>query len=106
MDDEDFTYRYFTSYRGVKLPSKMVSPIDEAALTNRNTYVRAFYDRSGRLRGFERWVYGEVELAHRYHYDDSGSLIRADIEMIDEDVVTMHFDPDRLPENEPEEAHP
>lgn len=93
MDQGQFTYRYFTTYRGVRLPSKMVSPIDEEALTNRNTYVRAFYDGHKRLRGFEKWVYGEVELIHRYDYDEAGCLVRAEIEVIDEDVVVMQFDP-------------
>ena len=92
MPEAEFERRYFVTYRGVKLPSKMVEPIAESALTNRNTYVRAFYDGAGRLRGFEKLVYGEIELAHRYDYDAAGTLTQARIEMAEEDPVVMRFD--------------
>jgi len=99
MEEPRFEHRYFMTYRGVKtLPSKMVSPIGEDALSNRNTYVRAAYNSAGRLCGFEKYVYGEVELFHRYAYDDAGRLVRAEIGMADEDTVIMHFD-------SPEEIH-
>jgi len=42
--------------------------------------------------GFDKMVYGEVELAHRYVYHDNGLLKRAEISMLDEDTVTLCFD--------------
>jgi Family of unknown function (DUF6156) len=65
--------RYFVSYSGIKLPFNLVKAIPAEALSNRNTFIRAFYDNAGKLRGFEKVVYGEVELAHRYEYHDNGA---------------------------------
>ena len=91
MVEETFERRYFMSYRGVKqLPSIMISPIEEDQLRNRNTYVCAYYDDRGRLRMFEKRVYGEVELTHRYDYDDNG-LVRAEVRLADEDAVSLTF---------------
>lgn len=92
MNEYAFEQRFFVTYRGVKPPSKMVEPIEENALKNRNTYIRALYDQTGQLRGFDKMVYGEVELAHRYDYSASGALVRATIAMADEEPVTMRFE--------------
>jgi hypothetical protein len=86
--------RYFATYSGVKLPLRLVTPIDEAALTNRNTFMRAYFDAMGRLTACEKVVYGEVELAHRYEYYASGSLKRAEITMLDEEPACLHFQED------------
>lgn len=43
------------------------------------------------MLGFEKMVYGEVELAHRYAYHDNGALKRAEISMLDEDTVILCF---------------
>ena len=84
--------RYFVTYTGIEMPFRLVGPIDEGQVGNRNTFIRAWYDADGRLVGFDKLVYGEVELAHRYGYHDNGSLAWAEIEMCDEDKVTMLFD--------------
>lgn len=83
--------RFFVSYTGVKLPLKLVNPIEADALSNRNTFIRAWFDDAGLLMRFEKMVYGEVELAHRYVYHDNGILQQADIVMLDEDAVTLYF---------------
>lgn len=85
--------RFFASYSGVKLPLKLVNPIGVDALSNRNTFIRAYFGPAGALKGFDKIVYGEVELAHRYDYHDSGALSRAQIRMLDEEPVTLRFDP-------------
>ena len=82
--------RYFVSYSGVKLPFNLVNPIAEGA--NRNTFIRAYFNTSGALTSFEKVVYGEVELAHRYEYYDNGILKCAVITMLEEDPVVMSFD--------------
>ena len=84
--------RFFVSYSGVKLPFNLVNAIAAESLSNRNTFIRAYFDKAGQLRGFEKVVYGEVELAHRYEYHDNGVLRSAEITMLDEDPVTLSFD--------------
>jgi len=83
--------RFFVSYSGVKLPLNLVNPIAPEALSNRNTFIRAYYDKAGLLLRFEKIVYGEVELTHRYEYHRNGALSRAEIAMLDEDVVVLCF---------------
>jgi hypothetical protein len=90
-DEENQTCRYFVSYTGVKLPVKLVNPLELADLNNRNTFIRAFYDDEERLVGFEKMVYGAVEIAHRYEYYPDGVLKRAEISM-DEDVTELRYD--------------
>jgi len=85
-------YRFFVSYSGVKLPFNLVNAIAPDALSNRNTFIRAWFDRTGLLSGFEKLVYGEVELSHRYEYHGNGRLRRAEIVMLDEEPVAMSFD--------------
>jgi hypothetical protein len=92
MPEEDRQRLYFTTYSGVKLPLNLVGPIDEAALANRNTYIRAYVDGAGVLLGVEKIVYGEVEMSHRYHYDEDGGLRRAEIVMPDEEPTLLRFD--------------
>jgi hypothetical protein len=90
--------RYFTTYSGVTLPFRLVNPIPEEALANRNTFISASFDEAGALTAFEKIVYGEVELSHRYQYDDEGGLIGAEIVMPEEDPVVLRFDaPIRAP---------
>lgn len=84
--------RFFVSYSGVKLPFNLVNPITEDALLNRNTFIRAYFNSAGTLTGFEKVVYGEVELTHRYEYHDNGVLRSAEITMLEEDPVVMSFD--------------
>lgn len=84
--------RFFSSYSGVKLPLNLVGAIEPDALSNRNTFIRAYFDRAGTLKGFDKLVYGEVELAHRYDYHDSGALSRVQITMLDEEPVVLRFD--------------
>src|SRR6516165_7786260 len=84
--------RYFVSYSGVRLPFNLVNSIAAEALSNRNTFIRAYFDEAGLLRSFEKLVYGEVELSHRYEYHDNGRLSSAEIAMLDEEPVVMSFD--------------
>lgn len=83
--------RYFLATSGVKLPLKLVNEIEAGALSNRNTFIRATYDAAGVLLGFEKMVYGDVELSHRYTYDADGVLRRAEILMLDEEPMILDF---------------
>lgn len=91
VEDAHPDCRFFVSYSGVTLPFNLVNPITAGALSNRNTFIRAYFE-AGVLTGFEKMVYGEVELAHRYEYHDNGVLRRAEIVMLDEDAVILCFD--------------
>jgi Family of unknown function (DUF6156) len=84
--------RYFSTYSGVKLPFNLVNAIESEALSNRNTFIRAYFDTAGALTGFDKIVYGEVELSHSYQYHGNGALSRAEITMLDEDTLVVHFD--------------
>ncbi len=92
MAEEAHECRFFVSYSGVKLPFNLVNPIAAEALSNRNTFIRAYFDEAGMLTGFDKVVYGEVELSHRYRYHGNGALSRAEVVMLDEDAVVLCFD--------------
>ncbi|MCJ2186273.1 DUF6156 family protein [Novosphingobium beihaiensis] len=85
-------FRYFVTYSGVDLPFRLTGPIGEDQVANRNTFIRAWYDRDERLAGFDKLVYGEVELSHRYDYGGDGRLVRALITMSDEEPVELTFE--------------
>jgi hypothetical protein len=84
--------RYFTTYTGVALPFRLVNPIDEKELANRNTYIRASFNDDGAIVAFDKIVYGEIELSHRYEYAESGGLVSAEIVVPEEDPVILRFD--------------
>jgi hypothetical protein len=92
MEDVHQECRFFVSYSGLELPFNLVNSIAAEALSNRNTFIRAYFNKTGMLTGFEKVVYGEVELAHRYEYHDNGVLSRAEITMLDDDVAVLCFD--------------
>ena len=92
---------YFTTYSGVRLPFRLVEPIAPDQIDNRNTFIRAWFDAAGRLAGFDKLVYGEVELAHRYSYHATGRLALAEIRMVDEDAVALAFDENGEPASPP-----
>lgn len=79
------TQRYFVSYSGVRLPFNLVTELTEAETQNRNTFFRADYDDSGKLLGFDKVVYGEISMSHRYEYYPSGAIKHAEIINHDED---------------------
>lgn len=82
MELPDYDHsRYFVSYSGVKLPLKLVNPLEKEEIENRNTYFCAYYDADDKLVACEKRVYGEVELSHRYEYYPSGNIKSALIEM-------------------------
>lgn len=89
--------RYFVTYSGIKLPLKLTNPLEDAALSNRNTFFRAWFDGQERMTGFQKMVYGEVELEHRYEYYASGTLKQAEIIVAEEEVTVMHFDESGIP---------
>lgn len=92
MEEAQQECRFFVTYTGVKLPLNLVNAIEPEALTNRNTFFRAYYDANGALTGFDKIVYGEVEMAHRYQYHGNGELARAEISMADEETLILNFD--------------
>ena len=90
------TVRHFVTYSGIRPPARMVEPLGPADLANRNTFVRARYDAEDRLVGFEKMVYGAVELAHDYEWHPNGRLKSARIAMGGEETV-VRFDEEGQP---------
>jgi hypothetical protein len=89
-------YRYFLTYSGVRMPLKLVEPLEPGELGNRNTYFRVTYDAAGRIATCEKLVYGEVELSHQYAYRDDGSLLHARVEL-GEEVTEVDCDESGAP---------
>lgn len=85
-------HRYFATYSGVKLPIKLSQPLEESAIANRNTYFCAFYDAAGRMECFQKIVYGEVELQHRYQFNANGTLKQAEVTDMEQEVTVLNFD--------------
>ena len=79
MTDTHTICRYFTTYSGVKLPFKLVSELGEHEIRNRNTFFRGYFTADGGVLGFQKMVYGEVELEHKYTYGEAGAFQRAEI---------------------------
>jgi len=88
--------RHFVTYSGIRPPARLVEPLTEADLLNRNTFIRARYDAEDRLLGFEKMVYGAVELAHAYTWHANGRLATARIAMGGEESL-IAFDAEGRP---------
>jgi hypothetical protein len=86
------TSRFFVTYTGVKLPFKLVNELQASEVENRNTFFRGFFDEQDRLTGFDKLAYGEIELVHRYIYNDNGKLNTAEITDIDGETTMLIFD--------------
>jgi len=84
--------QFYLSYTGVTLPLKMVSPIEREATENRNTWFGVCVDEAGRITLIHKRVYGELELSHRYEYDDAGRLRLAEIINVDQEGTRLGFD--------------
>jgi hypothetical protein len=89
LDNLTLTKRYFSTYSGIKLPIKLSQPLEESATLNRNTYFIAYYDNNERMIGFQKMVYGEMEMQHYYSYDERGKLTQAEITDADQEVTIL-----------------
>ena len=84
--------RHFVAYSGVRLPLKLVNPLEESDMRNRNTFFRGYYDAKGQLIVCQKVVYGEIEFEHHYEYYNNGTLKNAVIKEADEEPRTLCFD--------------
>jgi hypothetical protein len=84
--------RHYVTYSGVKLPLRLVNPLAETDIANRNTYFRAWFDAQEHMVLVQKVVYGEVELQHRYEYHASGRLMLAEITEADGESRVLRFD--------------
>lgn len=83
--------RYFVTYSGVKLPLKLITPLEVDEISNRNTWFCGYYDAAGKMLACEKRVYGEVEFRHSYEYHPSGALKSAFIMMAGEEPQRLDF---------------
>ena len=91
-DNASGVCRYFVTYTGVKLPLKLITPLDPGDIRNRNTYMRAYFDQNERMTVCQKMVYGEIELEHHYQYHDNGVMKRVEIRFAGEEAGVMCFD--------------
>ena len=89
LDNLTLTKRYFATYSGIKPPIKLSQPLEESATINRNTYFIAYYDHHERMIGFQKMVYGEMEMQHYYSYDGAGKLTQAEVTVADQEVAIL-----------------
>ena len=87
--------RLFVTYSGVKLPLRLSGELEDTA--HRNTWFRGWYDADGRTTAIEKFVYGEIEMSHRYAYHASGALARAEITDADGETTVLEFDESGAP---------
>lgn len=85
--------RHYVTYSGIRLPLKLVTPLEDDQLGNRNTFFRGTFDALDRLVVCEKLVYGTVELTHRYAYHGDGTILaRAEVTGPDGEIKVMTFD--------------
>jgi hypothetical protein len=89
--------RYFVTYSGVKLPFNLTGELQEHEVKNRNTFFRGYFDPEGRITGFDKIAYGDIELRHCYEYHGNGRLKQAEITDIDGEVMMLAFDTEGNP---------
>ena len=83
--------RCFVSYSGIKLPLKLVNPLDEESLRNRNTFYRGYFNTEDQIIACHKVVYGEIEQAHRYEYYENGVLKLAEISLGEDELTVLKF---------------
>jgi hypothetical protein len=83
--------RHFVSYSGVRLPLKLITPLDGESVDKRITYFRGYYNDQEQLLAVEKVVYGEIEFEHRYQYYPDGRLQSAELREVDEAPRVMEF---------------
>ncbi|MDX1914011.1 MAG: DUF6156 family protein [Methylophilus sp.] len=91
LSNLELTRRYFSTYSGIKLPIKLSQPLEEASIANRNTYFIGYYDKADVMIGFQKMVYGEIELQHYYVFNIDGKLIQAEITNVEQEVTVLDF---------------
>ncbi len=88
--------RFFVSYTGVKLPFTLVNPIAADALSNRNTFIRAYFDARACCAASTRWSMARSNFP-TLCYHDNGALRHAAIVMLDEEPAELAFDAAGIP---------
>jgi len=90
--EQSLQCRHFVSYSGVKLPLKLITPLDGESVDKRITYFRGYYNAQEQLLRVEKVVYGEIEFEHHYDYYADGRLKSAELREVDEAPRVLHFD--------------
>lgn len=90
--EQSLQCRHFVSYTGVKLPLKLITPLEGESVDKRITYFRGYYNEQEQLLRVEKVVYGEIEFEHRYDYYPDGRLKSAELLEVDEAPRVLTFD--------------
>jgi hypothetical protein len=91
LSNLELTRRYFSTYSGIKLPIKLSQPLEDNSIANRNTYFIGYYDKADVMIGFQKMVYGEIELQHYYVFNIDGKLTQAEITNEEQEVTVLDF---------------
>ncbi len=91
LSDLELSRRYFSTYSGIKLPIKLSQALEETSIVNRNTYFIGYYDKAEVMIGFQKMVYGEIELQHYYVFNIDGKLIQAEITNEEQEITVLDF---------------
>jgi hypothetical protein len=91
LSDLELSRRYFSTYSGIKLPIKLSQALEETSIANRNTYFIGYYDKAEVMIGFQKMVYGEIELQHYYVFNIDGKLIQAEITNEEQETTVLDF---------------
>lgn len=89
---QSLSCRHFVSYSGVKLPLKLITPLDGESVDKRITYFRGYYNQQAQLVAVEKVVYGEIEFEHRYDYHADGRLKSAELREPEETPRVLQFE--------------
>ena len=65
---------YYASFAGYSLPLKPVEELSQEEAMSRNTHCVGFYDGSGKLYRFEKYLNGQLFFRHDYKYHDNGNI--------------------------------
>lgn len=91
------TSRFFLSYTGVKPPLNLVGPIAAEALSNRNTFIRAYFNEAGAPPASTRSSMARWSSPVAINSTTMARLSLAEIAMLDEDAVSLQFDAAEAP---------
>jgi len=79
MMNTELTTRFFTSYRGIKFPPKLLGELEIGDMRKRSAFPATISTSQGNCYVGEKTAYGEVELRHDYRHHPNGQLARAEI---------------------------
>lgn len=92
INDQDSYVVYYGSFAGYGIPLKPVEEISKTEAVSRQTYCMGYYNSSGDLYRFERYVNNGLFFQHDYEYYENGKIKMSKTINIDGKVIIHQFD--------------